>query len=109
MAAADSWTEAPSIALANGRFGAQRWNTSNPLQVQAVQTALSRIGYLSGEADGVLGSQTAAAIREYQRSQGIPVTGTVTPELIERLNAGAASGRGWRARPDRPTVMAMAR
>jgi len=94
MAAADSWTEAPSIALANGRFGAQRWNTGNPLQVQAVQAALSRIGYLSGEADGVLGSQTAGAIREYQRSEGIPVTGTVTPELIERLNAGAASGRG---------------
>lgn len=94
MTAADSWTEAPSIALANGRFGAQRWNTGNPLQVQAVQTALARLGYLSGQADGVLGSQTASAIREYQRSQGIAVTGTVTPELIERLNAGAASGRG---------------
>ena len=94
MTAADSWTETPSIALANGRFGAQRWNTGNPLQVQAVQTALSRLGYLSSQADGVLGAQTASAIREYQSSEGIPVTGTVTPELIERLNAGAASGRG---------------
>jgi localization factor PodJL len=94
MTAADNWSEAPSIALANGRFGAQRWNTGNPLQVQAVQTALSRLGYLSGTADGVVGSQTASAIRDYQRSAGIPVTGTVTPELIERLNAGAANGRG---------------
>jgi len=94
MEAADVWSELPSIALANGRFGAQRWNTGNPLQVQAVQTALSRLGYLSSQPDGVIGPQTANAIREYQRSEGLPVTGTVTPELIERLNTGASRGRG---------------
>ena len=94
MQAADAWSEAPSIALANGRFGAQRWNTGNPLQVQAVQTALSRLGYLSSEADGVLGPQTANAIREYQRREGLPVSGTVTPDLIDRLNAGASNRRG---------------
>jgi len=94
MEAADVWSELPSIALANGRFGAQRWNTGNPLQVQAVQTALSRLGYLSSQPDGVIGPQTANAIREYQRSEGLAVTGTVTPELIERLNTGASRGRG---------------
>ncbi|MFN3609245.1 MAG: peptidoglycan-binding protein, partial [Hyphomonas sp.] len=94
MEAADVWSELPSIALANGRFGAQRWNTGNPLQVQAVQTALSRLGFLSGEADGVLGPQTANAIREYQRSEGLSVSGSVTPELIERLNTGASNRRG---------------
>lgn len=94
MEAADVWSELPGIALANGRFGAQRWNTGNPLQVQAVQTALSRLGYLSSQPDGVIGPQTANAIREYQRSEGLAVTGTVTPELIERLNTGASRGRG---------------
>ncbi|MGE6698161.1 peptidoglycan-binding protein [Hyphomonas sp. NPDC076900] len=94
MEAADVWSELPSIALANGRFGAQRWNTGNPLQVQAVQTALSRLGYLSSQPDGVIGPQTANAIREYQRGEGLAVTGTVTPELIERLNTGASRGRG---------------
>lgn len=94
VGAADVWSELPSIALANGRFGAQRWNTGNPLQVQAVQTALSRLGYLSGQADGVLGPQTAEAIRAYQRSEGLSATGTVTPELIDRLNEGAVRGRG---------------
>lgn len=92
--AAEAWSEVPTIALANGRFGAQRWNTGNPLQVQAVQTALSRLGYLSGAADGVLGPQTANAIRDYQRREGLPLTGTVTPDLIERLNTGAAPARG---------------
>ena len=94
MDAADDWTALPSIALANGRFGAQRWNTGNPLQVQAVQTALSRLGYLSSQPDGVLGPQTATAIRAYQRSEGLAETGTVTPELIDRLNTGASRGRG---------------
>ncbi|ABI75386.1 putative localization factor protein PodJ [Hyphomonas neptunium ATCC 15444] len=94
METADLWSETPSIALANGRFGAQRWNTGNPLQVQAVQTALSRLGYLSGEADGVLGAQTANAIRDYQRNEGLSVSGTVTPELIDRLNTGASNRRG---------------
>lgn len=90
----EGWEAQPTVALANGRFGAQRWNTGNPLQVQAVQTALSSLGYLRGEPDGVLGPQTAAAIRDYQRTEGLPVTGTVTPQLIERLNTGAARGRG---------------
>lgn len=94
MEAADVWSALPSIALANGRFGAQRWNTGNPLQVQAVQTALSRLGYLSSQPDGVLGPQTANAIRAYQRSEGLAETGTVTPELIDRLNTGASRGRG---------------
>lgn len=92
MAAADTWRETPSIALANGRFGAQRWNTGNPLQVQAIQTALSRLGYLAGQADGVLGPQTASAIRDYQSSEGLAATGSVTPELIDRLNSGAGRG-----------------
>ena len=34
------WKAKQPVALANGRFGAQRWNTGNPLQVKAVQTAL---------------------------------------------------------------------
>ncbi|KDA00492.1 putative localization factor protein PodJ [Hyphomonas polymorpha PS728] len=42
----------------------------------------------------MIGPQTANAIREYQRSEGLAVTGTVTPELIERLNTGASRGRG---------------
>ncbi|MFN7054579.1 peptidoglycan-binding protein [Hyphomonas sp.] len=91
---ADGWRAAPSPGLANGRFGAQSWNTGNPLQVRGVQVALDALGYAPGTADGVLGGQTARAIREYQAAEGLPVTGTVTPDLIERLNTGASSRRG---------------
>ncbi|MFN3313739.1 MAG: peptidoglycan-binding protein, partial [Hyphomonas sp.] len=94
MEEADSWRAASPAGLANGRFGAQSWNTGNPLQVRGVQTALDALGFDPGVADGVLGQRTADAIRDYQRAEGLSVTGTVTPELIERLNTGATSRRG---------------
>jgi peptidoglycan hydrolase-like protein with peptidoglycan-binding domain len=50
-----------------------------------VQQELARRGYRTGPADGVLGSRTRAAIREYQRHHGLPVTGEVSLELVNHL------------------------
>ncbi|MBU4063309.1 peptidoglycan-binding protein [Hyphomonas sp.] len=90
---ADAWKASAPNALANGRFGAQRWNTGNPLQVQAVQTALGRLGFGAGTPDGVLGPKTADAIRDYQGMEGLEITGTITPQLVDHLNARAAGSR----------------
>ena len=87
------WKARTPVALANGRFGAQRWNTGNPLQVQAVQTALSRLGFGAGTPDGVIGPRTADAISDYQAMEGLEVTGTITPELVDHLNARAGGAR----------------
>lgn len=86
---AKAWKAVPANGLANGKFGAQRWNTGNPLQVQAVQTALGRLGFDAGAPDGVVGPRTAGAIRDYQTMEGLTVTGTITPELVDHLNARA--------------------
>jgi localization factor PodJL len=86
---AKDWKPVTPNGLANGKFGAQRWNTGNPLQVQAVQTALGRLGFDAGAPDGVLGPNTAEAIRDYQGMEGLTVTGTITPELVDHLNARA--------------------
>lgn len=91
--AAKRWKAATPVALANGRFGAQRWNTGNPLQVQAVQTALGRLGFGAGTPDGVLGKQTGNAITDYQEMEGLEVTGTITPELVDHLNARSGGSR----------------
>ena len=88
---AENWASANSNGIANGRFGAQPWNVGNPLQVAAVQKALNSIGYDAGVPDGIMGATTALAIREYQSTNGLTVTGTVTPALIDTLNAGAAN------------------
>jgi len=90
---AGKWKAATPVALANGRFGAQRWNTGNPLQVQAVQTALGRLGYGAGTPDGVIGPRTADAIADYQTAEDLEVTGTITPELVDHLNARAGGTR----------------
>ena len=89
---AATWQPAPANAIANGRFGAQSWNMGNPLQVQAIQKALSALGYATGTPDGIMGDGTATAIRDYQRANNLPVTGTVTADLINALNAGASAG-----------------
>ena len=85
------WEASRDNAISNGRFGAQPWNTGNPLQVQGVQVALSALGYNVGTPDGVIGDGTAKAIRDYEKANGLPVTGTITADLIESLNALAGA------------------
>lgn len=89
---AATWQPATANAIANGRFGAQPWNMGNPLQVQAIQKALNALGYAAGTPDGIMGDGTATAIRDYQLSKNLAVTGTVTAGLIDALNAGASAG-----------------
>jgi TPR repeat protein len=53
--------------------------------IRETQRLLSRLDLQPGAADGNLGPQTQRAIREYQREAGLPVTGLVSPELVEAL------------------------
>ena len=53
--------------------------------VRSVQLELNRLGYRRGGVDGVMGRQTAAAIREFEASRGLPVDGAATPYLLDRL------------------------
>lgn len=65
--------------------------------VSAVQQALNERGYQAGPPDGVLGPNTRAAIEAYQADAGLPVTGTPSAELVERLgirDAMADAGHG---------------
>lgn len=48
-------------------------------------------GYDVGEADGIIGPKTRAAVRGYQRNEQLPVDGFPRPELLERLRAGASA------------------
>jgi hypothetical protein len=50
-----------------------------------VQQALSRMGYYVGQADGVFGPNTRAAIRRFQFELGAEMTGTLTGAQATRL------------------------
>jgi peptidoglycan hydrolase-like protein with peptidoglycan-binding domain len=53
--------------------------------IVGIQEELALHGYRAGPADGVMGPQTQAAIRAYQRDAGLPVTGVATKELLDHL------------------------
>lgn len=50
-----------------------------------VQAALQQLGYYAYTVDGVLGSATEAAIANYQRDNGLPVTGAIDPLTVRSL------------------------
>jgi lytic murein transglycosylase len=57
-------------------------------QVQELQRLLIAHRFLTGEADGRMGSQTRAAVKQAQLKYGLPADSYPTPELAERLRAG---------------------
>jgi len=53
--------------------------------VKAVQTELKQKGYYDGDVDGVLGAHTRAALRRYQKEQGISGDGRLTHDTAIHL------------------------
>lgn len=60
-------------------------------EAQAMQEQLIRLGLYPGQADGVLGSRTKAAIRGYQRQAGLPVDGHPSLDLLAHLRQSVAA------------------
>lgn len=53
--------------------------------VREIQSELTRLGYRPGPIDGLMGSQTRTAIRDFQRAHGLPVDGIPSAELLRYL------------------------
>jgi hypothetical protein len=51
----------------------------------SVQTKLTDDGYYHGQIDGVLGSSSLEAIRQFQSDHGLAVTGKIDPKLLDAL------------------------
>ncbi len=58
--------------------------------VRKVQKRLKALGYLSGSADGDYGSGTKNAVKEFQRRNGLSVTGSVNSKTLSKLNSSSA-------------------
>jgi hypothetical protein len=58
----------------------------------AVEVALQKLGLYSGPIDG-LAASCAGAIEQYQMQNSMPVTGTITPELLTALGIQASFGQ----------------
>ncbi len=74
-----------------GPFLARRPANDLPMsrtQVESLQQLLADRGFAPGPVDGVIGSQTRQAIKDFQRQAGLPIDGHPSPELIEQIGAG---------------------
>ncbi|OYQ35321.1 hypothetical protein CHU95_08895 [Niveispirillum lacus] len=72
----------------NGTTIANRPIPVDQAGVREIQTRLVKLGFHKGKADGFLGKRTAAAIRAYQKSVGLPSDGKPTQALLYRLRQG---------------------
>lgn len=61
---------------------------ANPITRMLVERRLQQLGLDPGQADGRFDEQTRRAIRRYQRSRDLEVTGYVTQDTLVRMLAG---------------------
>ncbi len=62
----------------------------NALSAKDVQQRLIDLGYLQGTADGVIGPRSIAALKQFQRLNGLQANGKASPETLEALYAADA-------------------
>ncbi|MEP4734821.1 peptidoglycan-binding protein [Parvibaculum sp.] len=96
--ASGTWSAKKPEPLANGDTSSLKtWDVSSleggadgPATRAAIaraQDRLNRLGYDAGSPDGLMGPRTRDAILEYQLSEGLETTGTVTRETLATLEA----------------------
>ncbi|HLZ82846.1 MAG TPA: lytic murein transglycosylase [Caulobacteraceae bacterium] len=78
--------------LADAFTGAGSLHTPWPVETSlslndrlAVQSALASLGYNPGNADGVIGLSTRQALRAWQKANGLPADGYLSPDMVRRL------------------------
>jgi peptidoglycan hydrolase-like protein with peptidoglycan-binding domain len=71
----------------NQLYEQRRGTQTRSAMVADIQTELVRHGYLTAQADGVMGPQTRTAITEYQRDQGLLVDGQPSAALLEHMRS----------------------
>lgn len=66
-----------------------------PSTIRKVQETLNARGYKAGPANGILDDTTRAALRQFQKSEGIAVTGRPNPRTLAHLGIedNASAGR----------------
>ncbi|MCI8309233.1 MAG: spore cortex-lytic enzyme [Clostridia bacterium] len=60
-------------------------------EVKEIQTKLKRWGYYDGSVDGIYGSRTVAAVKKFQKKNGLTVDGIVGPKTLTALGIKTSS------------------
>lgn len=62
--------------------------------VRTIQQKLKNWGYYDGSVDGIFGSRTTAAVKYFQRSNGLTADGIVGPATLKALGMQSTSSSG---------------
>ena len=79
----------PADVPAEGVTGASEAPAS--LLVKDVQTALAARGLYNGPIDGYAGPTTAAAVRDFERAEGLAITGVASEKVLVRALLGPSA------------------
>lgn len=100
-ARADRFNPKPVDEAANGFFRDAPWAKTAPqkqsvqsveiIKIRDAQTMLGELGYEVGTPDGIAGSKTRKAIKSFESVNGMPETGQVTDELLQKLEVAAGA------------------
>lgn len=85
ISAADSFAIARAASYSQGSQGDT---------VRQIQQKLISSGYLSGNADGIYGAKTTAAVKKFQQDNGLTADGVCGTQTLSALGIGGASGGG---------------
>jgi peptidoglycan hydrolase-like protein with peptidoglycan-binding domain len=91
-------------AAGSGRYGAAT--------IRKVQETLNDRGFKAGPANGIVGETTSTALRAFQKSENIAVTGRLNPRTLAALGIpedSASTGTTRGANPSSATVREMQR
>lgn len=84
-----SWQAKPAVAEANGVVEPAGWDmpgeTPTASLVTRAQKLLNKLGYDAGPPNGQLDDQTRAAIKSFERRNGLEETGEVNIPLVTKL------------------------
>jgi len=79
-----------AVALSTYTYSASEAYALTTNQIRTMQTKLKRWGYYTGAVDGIFGSKTRAAVKSFQKKNGLVVDGIVGKKTLAAL--GMSSG-----------------
>ena len=82
------------ICLAQSALAASYQRGSTGTVVKQIQTKLKSWGYYSGSVDGVYGSATEAAVRAFQKKNGLTVDGKAGPQTLKAMGISDSTAAG---------------
>lgn len=73
--------------------------------VRELQTKLNSLGYECGYVNGIFGTETLAAVKQFQQNNNIAVDGIVGKITVDKLNSSTAAGSNTKTTSQTVTLM----